>query len=427
MVDEVWPVREGTKEDLEHLRDDSLVILLVFAGCILYLWWFGLTSPLSGDQPAVAWYGAVALTSGMALSWMMKKHSVTLASMAIILTMMMANACALLTFGLSTVSYLFIPIIIFAGLLFDQMPVFGVAFVAGGIVMGIGSVKYGQSLLSPHLVGPVLVIWLTALASWLSNRNLYTALQWAWDGYCQARHNEEQIRERQVELKRTLKALDEANYRIRRMNYQLALARERAEEARCLKQQFAANISHELRTPLNLIVGFSEMMFLSPESYGGAQLPPPYRGNVDAIYRSGQHLLSLIDDVLDLSQIEAGRMALTKERINLGEVIEEAVDIVDSFMEAKGLSLQVEVPEDVPLVYADRTRLRQVLLNLLNNSCRFTERGSVTVRVEVEEAEVVVSVADTGVGIPRDTLPHIFEEFYLFLSAAAGASPPGPL
>lgn len=407
MLGEILPIGD-TREDLEHLRGDSLNVLVLFMGFILYVWWFWLTSPLSGSQSPGVWYGALILTLGTVISYVLRKRNVALASLIIILAMIMANAYVLSALRLIMISYLFAPIVVFAGLLFNQMLVFVVAFVASGLVIGVDSVPFSSS----SSIYPLLVIWLTALASWLSNRNLYTALRWAWSSQAEAQRKMEEARDHRAELQRIAKALDEANYRIRRMNYQLALATERAEEARRLKQQFAANISHELRTPLNLIVGFSEMMFLSPESYGGVPLPPPYRGDVDAIYRSGQHLLSLIDDVLDLSQIEAGHMALTKEKINLLEVIEEAVEIIDGFMEAKGLSLQVEVPDEVPLVYADRTRLRQVLLNLLNNSCRFTERGGVTVRVEVKESEVVVSVADTGVGIPQEALSHIFEEFY---------------
>ena len=410
MLGEVLYIGEGTREDLEDLRGDSLNTLLIFAGIAAFLSMCWLVQ--AEIYSAQAWSASILLTLGTIFTSKAKDRSHLLASIVLILSMIGASTSLLWGYGPHPASYLFALPVMFAGLLIGFRSMLATVIMVSGLVVAVGLLVHGESPLSPGLLSPVMFVCLTALASWLSNRNLYAALQWAWNGYRRARHNEEQLRERQIELKRALKALDEANYRIRRMNYQLSLALERAEEARRLKQQFAANISHELRTPLSLIVGFSKMMFLSPESYGGVQLPPPYRGDVDAIYRSGQHLLSLIDDVLDLAQIEAGRMTLAKDMINLGQVIKETVEIIDSLMEAKGLSLHLEVPDDGPLVYADGIRLCQVLLNLLNNSCRFTERGSITVRVQVDEAEVVVSVADTGVGISQDTIPHIFEEFY---------------
>ena len=396
--------------DMAYLRADSLKVLLLFVGLVAYVW--GGYLLVIGEYSGQIWIGPLGLLLSVLLGYLLSGRGMRLRACVPVLCVIGTLAFVMAIYRPQTTSYLFPLVPLLAGMLLDGVSLFALASLSAAVVIAVGRLSYGWSLLSPEVACPVLLVYLTAISSWLSMRNLNTALNWAWSNYLQALQSEKRLRDRQEELKRTLKALDEASYRIRRMNYQLALATERAEEARRLKQQFAANISHELRTPLNLIVGFSEMMFLSPESYGGVRLPPPYRGDVDAIYRSGQHLLSLIDDVLDLSQIEAGRMALTKERINLKDMIEEAVDIIDSLMEAKGLSLRVEVPDDVPLVYADRTRLRQVLLNLLNNSFRFTERGGITVRVEVEETEVVVSIADTGVGIPQSTIPHIFEEFY---------------
>jgi signal transduction histidine kinase/CheY-like chemotaxis protein len=318
----------------------------------------------------------------------------------------------MVTYSPVSASFLLVLIPLLAGMLFHTATTFVATGLSSAAVIAVGRYHHGWSWGSVELVLPVLLVLLASISSWLSLRNVKTALDWAWGNYRQALRSQEQLRERQEELKRTLKALDEASYRIRNMNHELGLASERAEEARRLKQQFAANISHELRTPLSLIVGFSEMMFLSPESYDGTPLPAVYRGDVDAIYRSGQHLLSLIDDVLDLSQIEAGRMVLARETVSLREVVDEAADIMDSFMAAKGLTLGVEMPDGSLMLYADRTRLRQVLLNLLNNSCRFTDEGGVVVRTEVDQAQVIVSVEDTGVGIPQERIRHIFEEFY---------------
>jgi len=392
---------ESTSEDLAELRGDSLKALLIFAAIVVFVLMCGLVqfqmySPLS-------WSAAVLMALGTALASKVRRYSLPLGSSVFIISLSGAVMLFFWGYGLSSVPFLLALPVMFTGLLLGSGWMLVAVAIVNGVIAGVGSGVHGESLLSLTLLSPISFVCLTALASWLSNRNLYAALGWAWNGYRQARQNEEQLRKRQAELRRLLRALDEANYRIRSMIRELALAAERAEEALRLKQQFAANISHELRTPLNLIVGFSEMMFLSPESYGGVPLPPPYRGDVDAIYRSGQHLLSLIDDVLDLSQIEAGHMVLNREMVDLEEVIYEAVGIIDSLVESKGLDLQVKVADDVPLLYADRTRLRQVLLNLLNNSCRFTEEGGITIGVQVEEDEVVMRVADTGLAFRHRT------------------------
>ncbi len=164
---------------------------------------------------------------------------------------------------------------------------------------------------------PVLLTLLAALAAWLSTRRLFTALEWALNMTERAQASAEEAREHRFELQKVLHSLDLALSRLERSNRALVFAQEAAEKAYRFKSEFVANVSHELRTPLNLIVGFSEMMTTAPESYGGKPLPGEYRGDMLAIYRSSRHLLDLINDVLDLSQIESGRMVIHKERADL--------------------------------------------------------------------------------------------------------------
>jgi CheY-like chemotaxis protein/anti-sigma regulatory factor (Ser/Thr protein kinase) len=133
--------------------------------------------------------------------------------------------------------------------------------------------------------------------------------------------------------------------------------------------------------------------------------------DLTVVLRNSQHLSSLIDDVLDLSQIEAGQMALTKERVSLAEIVEAAAIAVRPLFASKGLALQTAIPEDLPLVFCDRTRIREVVLNLLSNAGRFTEQGGVQVRASQEGNEVVVSVADTGPGIAEEDKDRLFQPF----------------
>lgn len=253
---------------------------------------------------------------------------------------------------------------------------------------------------------------LTLGAAWLARRPLNSSVECALAGWVRARDALLEVRERRGELYRVVRALEEATYRMERVNNELVVARREAELARALKARFAATVSHELRGPLNLILGFSSMMVLSPERYP-APLPDCYVEDVDAIYRNSMHLAALVDDVLDLSQIEVERLPLVKDRVELHrDVVDQVVEIVQPFAERKGLRLQAEIRAGLPWVLADAVRLRQVLLNLLSNAIRFTERGIVTIRATREDERLRVTVQDTGPGIASEDIPRLFQEFH---------------
>ena len=259
----------------------------------------------------------------------------------------------------------------------------------------------------------LLVYSVTLGMAWLAARPLKTSVEWALTGWVRAERLVHETRERRAELYRVVRSLEEATYRIERMNEELVAARREAEAARALKARFVATVSHELRGPLNLILGFSRLIALSPEQYG-VPLPTPYRADVDAIYRNSQHLATLVDDVLDLSRIEAERLPLVKDCTDLEEdVVRKAVEIVRPLADRKGLDLRMELAGGLPWILADQVRLRQALLNLLTNAIRLTERGRVTVRTQRQEDSIVVSVQDTGPGIPAEDMPGLFQDFCL--------------
>lgn len=186
--------------------------------------------------------------------------------------------------------------------------------------------------------------------------------------------------------------------------YQDALeGRKMAEEANRLKSRFLSMVSHELRTPLSLIVGLSEMSIRN----GSADLH-----DIEQINLSAQHLSRLIGDVLDLASSEAGQLRILREPLDFASVLEVTAKIGAQMAKEKGLSWKANYPEKGPWILGDKTRLRQVLLNLINNAIKFTSNGEIVLEVNVQNDQVVVSVSDTGIGIASSEIKAVFNEFY---------------
>lgn len=175
-----------------------------------------------------------------------------------------------------------------------------------------------------------------------------------------------------------------------------------------LKSSFLANMSHELRTPLNSILGFSDVML---EELDGP-LTENMQNDLGLIQKNGQHLLHLINDVLDMAKIESGKMNLNIEAFNLQEIIEEVTSITSPMASERNLALFIERDSDHEVkINADKIRIRQVMINLINNAIKFTEQGKISIRAAREDNHVLISVKDTGIGIPHDHLEAVFQEF----------------
>jgi signal transduction histidine kinase len=205
----------------------------------------------------------------------------------------------------------------------------------------------------------------------------------------------------------------------RELNRNLAAANEKLKEADHLKNEFVATISHELRTPLNSIIGFTKLILNEIDG----PLNELQRVDLTAIYTSSQHLLSLVNDVLDFSKIAAGKMELHKEMLDFREIVVGVMSTTLALVGDKNIELVEEIEEGLPTVYADRIRIRQVILNLMSNAVKFTEGGSITLRAKriTEEVEldgqrrtmpfILCSITDTGIGIAERDIPIVFEEF----------------
>jgi signal transduction histidine kinase len=233
---------------------------------------------------------------------------------------------------------------------------------------------------------------------------------WTWNYFQEVRGFLEEAQEHRSQLEQALADLAQANQQLTRLNILAQGLRHAAEEAQRTKEEFVANVSHELRTPLNMIIGFSQTILQSPGAYG-KKIPPALLADLMVIYRNAEHLSELINDVLDLSQIDAEKMTLTKEHAQLGEIVEEATTAIRPLYTSKGLYLDIEMPQGLPPIFCDRTRIREVLLNLLSNAGRFTEHGGVHLRAWLEENDIMVSVADSGPGIASKDLDKVFQPF----------------
>ena len=260
------------------------------------------------------------------------------------------------------------------------------------------------------LLTTLVAVWLLVGVMHLAYRPVYQIAQWSWSCYQQAQSWLQDMGDRQVEMKEVLQDLADANLQFARLNMLAQRLRQEAEDAQRAKEQFVAMVSHELRTPLNMIIGFSEMIVQTPTIYGTG-ISDKLLADLNVVLRNAQHLSRLVDDVLDLSQIEAGRMSLTRERIALGEIVESAATAVRPLYESKGLALEIDVEEDLPTVFCDPTRIRQVVLNLLSNAGRFTHRGGGHLRAWREDESVVTSVEDTGSGIAPEAMDRLFQPF----------------
>jgi signal transduction histidine kinase len=212
------------------------------------------------------------------------------------------------------------------------------------------------------------------------------------------------LADRMNHMSRELSRLNEIQ---RRAAQELQNLNERLQHASKAKSDFLANMSHELRTPMNAILGFVEMML--DEIYG--EVPPHLREPLTDVQTNGKHLLRLINDVLDLSKIEAGRMELVLDEYSVQDVVETVRASLQSLALEKGLEFTATAGEDIPLAFGDGKRITQCLMNLVGNALKFTKSGRVAVRAERQEDHLLYRVSDTGIGIPKGELENIFTQF----------------
>ncbi len=392
-------------QDLGELQRKTfrLTLLLVAAATQLAL--------LAGDLyvrplPPTFIASGIHLMAFCGLCYWLFRHYPQAARYVFVVGLSIANIIAYAHYSSPVFLYLFPCICLFASMLLPRSVTVIFALISCIVVIAI--IK-NEMVATEFSV--LFLIWFVLLTNFVAFRNLVEALQMAWDYQHYAIAQMQEAREHRAELMKLTKALEEARQDLAQANIQLRRAYSAAEEARRLKALFAANVSHEFRTPINLIVGFSEMIVSAPQAYS-ERLPDAYWSDLQTISECAKHLQGLISDVLDISQVEAGYMAMVKELVDPRQVILEAANLTRDLIESAGLTFNLVVPDRLPSLWIDRTRIRQVLLNLLSNAVRFTNQGSISLRVTDQTTHLTIFISDTGTGIRPEDIPHIFDAFY---------------
>jgi len=315
---------------------------------------------------------------------------------------------AILLLRLPWLAYLSIPVMSVVGLLAG----YGAGLLLFALILA--AIGFANAYAPPvYAIWEILFVMLTGYAiNLLTLGVLTTAVNW----YRASQDRSDELltvtREHRAELAQALKSLQISNTLLHKTQQELIVARKQSERARQMKEQFAANISHELRTPLNLILGFGKIMYASPEVYGEMTWPPTLRHDVYQVYRNSQHLSELIDDILDLSHFEMTGYTLKRETVNMTRFLRESAEIMANLFRNSPVLLRANIPDDLPDLEIDSTRMRQVLINLVTNAYRNTTHGFVQIDVHCHSHELEIAVRDTGAGIPADKLEHIFAQFY---------------
>jgi signal transduction histidine kinase/CheY-like chemotaxis protein len=398
------------RQALDDFQISTFRMILIFTGSACLIWQL-LTVGLRPER-LFEYDGLLLLleigVNGTAL-WFLERNTPLSIALWIVGTSMMIGV-SVAGYHQPIISALFGAILLVTITLFGWLAGTMSVVLASGVMLVLMKLSPGTAILNDYGI-PILISSLVAAIfggafrySFLETIRIY------YQNYEQARQGIEEARQQRLELKQIQDNLLHANSELARLMNRFKALEQVADEARQAKETFVANVSHELRTPLNMIIGFSEMITQNPQVYG-TKLPPTLLADIRTIQRNSAHLSRLVDDVLDLSQVEAGQMALSKERTSILETVESATDSVRPLFDSKKLYLEADVAPDLPEIYCDRTRIRQVIMNLLSNAGRFTEAGGVRVRVWRNGNFITFRVTDTGPGIAPEDQAKLFMPF----------------
>jgi signal transduction histidine kinase/CheY-like chemotaxis protein len=410
-----WNLRAGHDEKLAEttrsLLEDTLE-RLIYGSAVALLIWFFVTGQLEAEL--LLWkFWVVFLTAVLVVRlsiWLIARRLIA-AAVCWMAGLFLVNTlfALLLERSEAVFFYTLLPLqaVILLGWQAAAVSTGAVGLALLGIHLTTASV-YPPGYLAVVIVSCIL----SAFLGWISSGALLNEVRNSVYFSRLAQRNLEEAREHRGQMFKVLKDLDLAYYRLERANAALVAAWKEAETAEKFKAEFVTYVSHEMRTPLNLILGFSEAILTTPESYGSQILPGPYRIDINKIHQNAGHLLALVEDVIDLSRANVNRIPLTRERVDIHGLVHEAVEMVRDYIETKGLELSVDLDQHLDILSIDRLRIRQVLLNLLVNAARFTNHGSIRVEGSLQDGRALFKVSDTGKGIEAHEIEHIFDDYH---------------
>lgn len=415
----------AAKQRPDSLPDDDLITevmppLLVMAGfSTAFAFGLLLLLPFHKDIWPYALIGAMVVSIWMS-GRLFRRGRLRLSGMVISYALTLIPVLSTTSFGFTNnpLIYLAVTGVTAAGMLISPAAPFRVAWTALAalffllcfpFLIGQKPVDLTQILLIGLSMG-VLLLSSAALA-WTAGYAVRGTIKWALETADKAERREQLLRDTQSELEQALRDRDQLNDRLYKTTLALETARAESEAAFRSKASFMATMSHELRTPLNIIIGFSTAMIDHPEIYEGDPLSSAVVADLSEIRRSGQHLLNLINDILDLARVEAGRLELNKTTLHLVSMLDEMVHVAQGLISDRPVLLRREYHGPLPGVVADEGRIRQVLLNLVSNACKFTSVGEIAIGARADADIVTLWVRDTGIGIAEIDQTRIFNQF----------------
>lgn len=314
------------------------------------------------------------------------------------------------------------PVIVFvAGLMLPNGHTATVALIASLTILFAPWLMGGPILWTTHGLVAILLSFLSMLFAVQVTGELYQIADWALQNYNKERQTNDELFEKRAALQKALKRSEALSDSLQATNAELEKARRSAEEAKEFRGKFLANMSHELRTPLNAIIGFSETMLEFPVMYDDVPLPEAYARDLRQIYNSGRQLLHVINDILDLAKVDAGKLEIHLTETDVTSVMQAAMSTAKGLLGKKPVRLEAEFPERLPAVHVDETRFRQILLNLYSNAVKYTDEGFIKLSAEVQGDELIIHVQDTGLGVDPEFHDKLFREFQ---QAKAGGRDP---
>jgi signal transduction histidine kinase len=400
----------SSMEFADEVRTDRLNLLwkiVMYVG-LFFIWIAFMRRNTNGDTIALV---SLVLTLGaFTTGRVLKRGRYELSAWIFSASVLVAVTIPMLTGNPDTiriVPFIYPFIVFLVGLMLPPVHTFSMLVITGVLTFSVPWLATGDwDYLGPYPFVAGIIALVSALVSAQVTGELYQITGWALDNYSRERRTSLDLFDNRQRLEKSLKRSEVLGEKLQEINSEL-------ESAKHFRGQFLANMSHELRTPLNAIIGFSETMLSFPMMYDDVSLPETYRQDMEQIHISGQQLLTVINDILDLSKVDAGKLEISLGKVSLDNIIDNAMMTAAGLLSKKSIELKRDVPIPAPDVYADHARLQQVLLNLYSNAAKFTDEGSITLSVKPDENPryIKISLADTGSGIKPDALESVFEEF----------------